>query len=356
MTTTTSTTMMTTAMTPASPPTVQEQAPVLLGHAAGYVCARTIAMGLRHGLVAAVADAGEQGVSADGLAEQLGLDPFYVGVWCQAGLAAGVLDRTADGFRAAPHMATLLLDTTSPAFVGGLFRVFEQPELFQRFDDELASGDRLWWDQCSHDWIAGVAGTGTPFYVRLVPNGLAVVPDVDERLRAGGRVLDLACGAGSGLQRLAETYPAASVVGVDGDRHSLELAARRLRDAGLSHRVSLVHSTVEELQVEEPVDVVINNISMHECRDIDRATQRVYEALAAGGTFVISDFPFPDSDEGLRTPPGRVMAGIQFFEAQIDDQLVPRSRYDTLLSRHGFVGLGNHTISPVHALTWGRRR
>ncbi|HET8616312.1 MAG TPA: class I SAM-dependent methyltransferase [Actinomycetales bacterium] len=338
-----------------SPPTLQDQAPVLLGHAAGYVCARTIAMGLRHGLVAALADAGELGLSADALAERLDLDPFYVGVWCQAGLAAGVLDRTDDGFRAAPHMATLLLDTGSPAFVGGLFRVFEQPEMFQRFDDELASGERLWWDRCSHDWIASVCGTGTPFYLRLVPGGLAAVPDVDEQLRGGGRVLDMACGAGSGLQRLAETYPAATVVGVDGDQHSLDLAARRLQDAGLAGRVTLVHSTVEDLQVDEPVDVVVNNISMHECRDIDRATERVYEALAPGGTFVVSDFPFPDTDDGLRTVPGRIMAGIQFFEAQIDDQLVPRSRYDDLLARHGFVDVASCTLTPVHALTWGTR-
>jgi hypothetical protein len=27
----------------------------------------------------------------------------------------------------------------------------------------LASGERLWWDECSPDWIAGVAGTGTPY-------------------------------------------------------------------------------------------------------------------------------------------------------------------------------------------------
>jgi SAM-dependent methyltransferase len=348
--------MTTTTLIPETTgPTLQEQSPVLLGHAAGYACARTIAMGLRHGLVAAVTAAGETGVGADDLAERLDLDPFYVAVWCQGAVAAGVLDRTDAGFRVAPHMATLLLDTSSLAYAGGLFAVFEQRELFQRFDDELATGERLWWDGCSPDWIAGVSGTGTPFYRRLVPGGLSAVPGVDQRLRDGGRVLDMACGAGSGLQLLAETYSHATVVGVDGDQHSLDRARERLADAGLSGGVTLVHSTVEDMAVDQPVDVVVNNISMHECRDIDQATRRVLDALVPGGTFVISDFPFPDTDEGLRTTPGRVMAGIQYFEAQIDDQLVPRARYDDVLARNGFVGLGNHTISPVHALTWGTR-
>lgn len=70
---------------------------------------------------------------------------------------------------------------------------------------------------------------------------------------------------------------------------------------------------------------------------------------------MISDFPFPDTDEGLRSVPVRLMSGIQFFEAQIDDQLLPRSTYDDPLTRHGFTDLGSFEISPVHAVTYGRR-
>ncbi|MBA3248980.1 MAG: hypothetical protein H0T66_01400 [Geodermatophilaceae bacterium] len=93
---------------------------------------------------------------------------------------------------------------------------------------------------------------------------------------------------------------------------------------------------------------------MHECRDADRVTANVKAALRPGGSFVISDFSFPDSDGGLRTVPGRVMCAIQFFEAQIDDQLLPRSAYDDLLTRHGFTDLGSAQLTPMHALTWGR--
>jgi hypothetical protein len=81
----------------------------------------------------------------------------------------------------------------------------------------------------------------------------------------------------------------------------------------------------------------------------------VMAALEPGGWFVISDFPFPDTDETLRSVPGRIMSGIQFFEAQIDDQLLPRAAYDDLLARHGFVDIGWFQLSPVHAVTYGRR-
>jgi len=343
--------MSTTATTT---PTITDQARALLGHAAGYVGHRTIGLGLRAGLIEALRDE-SGGLTAAELASRCGHDPFYVAVWCRSAVAAGVCTRDGDRYRLAPHLDTLLLDEGSPAYVGGLFTLFEQQELFNRFEQVLSTGERLWWDECSPEWIAGVSKSGRPFYTRLVPGGLAEVPGLVERLEAGCRIVDTACGAGLGLSRLAEHYPSCEIVGVDGDTHSVEIARRTIADAGIADRVRLVVSPLEELSLDQPATLVINNISMHECRDIDQVTKRVHDTLEPGGWFLISDFPFPDTQDGLRTVPGRVMAGIQFFEAQIDDQLLPRPTYDDLLNRHGFVDLDHVELTPVHALTWGRR-
>jgi ubiquinone/menaquinone biosynthesis C-methylase UbiE len=346
-------------------PSLQEQAPRLLAHIAGYVGHRTVAIGLRRGLIGALAQAAGP-LTPDELAKELRLDPFYVAVWCRGAAASGVCERTgaageADSttelqgrYRLAPHMATLLLDTGHPGYVGGVFTVLEQPEVFDRFEGSLATGERLWWDDTSPDWIAGVAGTGMPFYTRLVPGGLGRVPGLAERLEAGCRVADIACGSGMGIVRLAQAYPRCQVIGVDGDEHSLQSAGKLLADSGVAARCTLVHTPLEEMLLDEPVTCVINNISMHECRDLDRVTANVRAALEPGGWFVISDFPFPETADGLSSVPGRVMAGIQFFEAQIDDQLLPRAAYDELLSRHGFTELGHFDVSPVHAVTYGR--
>ncbi|MGY2004130.1 class I SAM-dependent methyltransferase [Blastococcus sp. SYSU DS1024] len=354
MTTTVPTPTATAATTPAGTgPTLADTAPAVLSLIAGYVGHRTVAIGLRSGLLHRIAD--HPGATADELAEGLGLDGFYVSVWCRAAVGAGILERSAAGFRLAPHMATLLLDPGSPAYVGGVFGVLEAREVFGRFEETLATGERMWWEDTSPEWIAAVSGTGTPFYTRLVPGGLDRVPGVADALAAGCRVVDTACGAGVGVVRLATTYPRCTVVGVDGDRHSLDRARARVEEAGLGDRVELVHSALEDMAIEPPARVVVNNISMHECRDIDRVTENVSAALEPGGWFVVSDFPFPDTDEGLRTVPGRIMSGIQFFEAQIDDQLLPRKAYDELLTRHGFTDLGSVQLTPMHALTWGRR-
>ena len=166
---------MTDTLAPAAGPTVKEQGGALLAHAAGYASHRAIAIGLRSGLLAEL-DRAPDGATPGQLAERLGKDPFYVSVWCRAAFAAGVCERAGDGYRLAPHMATLLLDQSSPAYAGGVFNVLEQHEMFGRFEASLASGERMWWTDTSPGWIASVSVTGTPFYNRLVPGGLQQVP------------------------------------------------------------------------------------------------------------------------------------------------------------------------------------
>src|SRR3954454_24420802 len=132
-------------------PTIAETAPVLLSLAAGYAGHRTVSIGLRRGLVRRLADA--PGSTAEDLADDLDLDPFYVSVWCRSAVAAGIVARDGAGFRLVPHLGTLLLGSTSPAYVGGVFPVLEAPEMFGRFESELASGERMWWDDTSPEWI-----------------------------------------------------------------------------------------------------------------------------------------------------------------------------------------------------------
>ena len=352
---------------------IKEQAGKVLTQVAGFVGVRVLDVGLRSGMIEEIGDS-KDGVSAAALAEKLGLDPFYVQVWCRAAYASEFLDLRAkleqegydpqarrftdpegQTFVLAPHMAELLLDEESPAFIGGLPFVLSQPEMFDTFAKNLASGDRLWWDQCSPEFIKGVSRTGAPFYTRLTAGALDRVPGLSEVLGNSPRVMVLCCGAGRGIVRLGQSYPGAQLIGVDGDAHSLKLAEERAGEAGLGDRISFVHSPLEELDRPESSDVVLINISMHECRDIGKVTQNVHRALRPRGHFVISDFPFPDSTEECRTVPGRVMSGIQIFEALIDDQLMSTRAFRSALEGSGFDGVGSFDVTPVHAVTYGRK-
>lgn len=331
-----------------------EQAGVLLASAAGHIATRTIRMGLDHGLFQFIAEHGP--MSSDDLAEGVGLDKLYAQVWCRAAFAAGVLEgHDADAYTLAPHIDVLLLDKTSPGYLGGLFKVLTEPEVFDTFTENFASGERIWWDQTSPAWIDAVSETGGAFNTRFIPGGVSQVPGAEDRLAAGGKVLELASGTGVGLVRLGSHYPKLALVGLDGDAHSLSAARSRVDEAGMSDRVELTHSAMEDLDAEEEYDAITINVSMHECRDIEKVTAAVHRALKPGGYFLNSDFPFPESGEGVRTVPGRIMSGVQFFEALIDDQLVSVDYYLDLYERHGFSETGVVEITPVHAITWAKK-
>ena len=334
---------------------IQQQAGKLVSQVAGYIGVRTMEIGLRFGLLEEIATH-PQGIAAEALARQKGLDPFYVQVWCRSAYASEVLELGENQtYRLAPYVDRLLLDQDFPGYIGGIPGLLVQPEIFDQFVEKLPSGERTWWDQCSPTFIQGVSRTARPFYTRLIPGGLSQVPGLSDRLAQGAHILELACGTGVGLVRMAQTYTQSNLWGVDGDAYSLELAADRLHQGGLQDRVSLVRSMLEDLNHSEEYDVAFINVSMHECRDIEKVTSNVRRALKPDGYFVISDFPFPDSMEECRTVPARVMCGIQFAEALLGDQLLPTQAYINLLGKHSFRNVGAFELAPVHAVIYGQK-
>lgn len=334
---------------------IQQQAGKILSQVAGYIGVKTLEVGMRSGLLEEIAKH-PQGITADDLARQRGFDPLYTSVWCRSAYAAEVLDLDeGQAYTLAPHMETLLMNQDFPGYIGGLPTLFTQPEMFDVLARNLTSGERTWWDKTSPEWIQGVSSTGRAFYNRLIPGGLSNVPGLADRLAQGGRVADLSCGVGIGLVKIADSYPNCSLVGVDGDAHSIDVARERLSSEGVLDRTTLVVSPLEDLDVSDEYDVVVNNISMHECRDIEKVAANIYRSLKADGYFVISDMPFPESTQECRTIPARLMSGIQFFEATIDDQLQPVKAYVDLLNRHGYRNVDFIEVNPLHALTYGQK-
>jgi SAM-dependent methyltransferase len=338
----------------ASQPAPAEQSAKLLGHYTGYLATWTIELGLRHGLLALLASRPE-GASAESLAAELGLDPLYTQVWSRSAYAAGLLELADDGaYRLGPHFGTLLLNSDAPGYLGGLARVFTAlRETFLDLRTFLPSGQREWWSDMSPEWIAAVGDTGQVFYRRMLDLVIPKLPAVEAVLRDGGQVLDLACGVLHGPIKIAQTYPAARFTAVDGDPYTLELARQNLAAERLTDRFELLASPLEQLDLPAVHDLAIINISLHEARDPARVVAAARQALRPGGTFLVSEFPFPDRLEACRTLPAQIMCGIQYFEAHIGCQLLSTARFVELLESAGFDDVGVIEVTPVHVVIHG---
>jgi hypothetical protein len=190
---------MTDTLSLATAPARKDQASALLAHAAGYASHRTIAMGLRGGLLEELGR-DPAGATADELAERLDLDPGYVAAWRRSALSAGVCERDGDRFRFALHMTTLLLDRGSAAYVGGS-STSSSSRRCSGFEASLASGGGCGGTAAAPTGSRAWPGPAPGFYTRLVPGGLGQVPGLADRLAGGGVLGDSACGAGAGAVR-----------------------------------------------------------------------------------------------------------------------------------------------------------
>jgi SAM-dependent methyltransferase len=331
------------------------QAGKILGPLSGVATTWALDLGLRLGVFQHLAGRPD-GAGADEVAETLGLDPRYTKVVLRAAYAGEILDQDDGRYRLAEHMQTLLLDPDSPAYAAGAVQTLVAlRETFLDLRQFARTGEREWWGDFDPEWIEAVGENGQTYYRRMLGVVVPKLPPVQAALERGARYLDLACGVCRGPAKVVAAFPNTRVTAVDCDRFSLSTAEREMKERGVGDQFRFVQSFLEDLDIDGGYDLAIINISLHEARDIERAVQRVHRALDDGGTFLVSEFPFPEREEDTRSVPGRLMCGVQAFEAHIGCQLLPTSRFVELLERAGFRDVGSIDVTPTHVVIHGTK-
>lgn len=123
-------------------------------------------------------------------------------------------------------------------------------------------------------------------YQRVSAPQLAWGRRVVERIPLAGDedVLDAGCGTGRVTRLLAERVPRGTVLGVDGSARMVEEATRQLAD--LADRVRFRQADLRELEVDEPVDLIVSTATFHWILDHDGLFARLHAALRPGGRLV----------------------------------------------------------------------
>ena len=122
-------------------------------------------------------------------------------------------------------------------------------------------------------WDAGLYDSQLGFVSRL---GQDLVRLLDPQ--PGERILDLGCGTGDLLQRIA----AAGAVALGLDRSPAMIAEARRKHPRLSFEVA----DASEYQMEAPFDAVFSNAALHWMRDAPRVVESIWGFLRPGGRLV----------------------------------------------------------------------
>jgi 2-polyprenyl-3-methyl-5-hydroxy-6-metoxy-1,4-benzoquinol methylase len=227
-----------------------------------------IKLGLYTALSAGPANAGE-------LAHRSGVAPRYVREWLEQQAAAGFV-RVEDAskpatervFQLPPGHAEALTCPDSPNWiapmtvlpVGGLAPVL--PLLL----DAYRAGTGVPYSAYGDDFRGGQAGLNRSIFLeQLAPWIRSHLSDVHRTLlRPGGRIADVACGAGWSTIALSLAYPRAHVVGLDLDAASIADAQRNAKASGLEARVSFELRDAADPQLQGQFDLVCIFDSLHD--------------------------------------------------------------------------------------------
>jgi len=271
-------------------------------------------VGDRVGLFKAMASAGP--LSREQLEQRTGIHPRYLEEWLATMFCAGYVehDAAADTWKLPDEHAVFLAQPDSETYLGGLFKgapalAAMAPKVAEAFEtgqgipfQAYGEGEPLAIEQMNRNL----------YEARLVQQWLPAMPQVVQRLQAGGRALDVGCGTGVIPMLLAKAFPEARVSGLDLDARSIAIASEQAQRSGLGARLDFMRGSADALaRPEGGYDFISTFDCIHDMGDPGAVLRRIREALAPGGTYLMVEPRVADGlHDNAANPFARMLYGI----------------------------------------------
>jgi SAM-dependent methyltransferase len=319
------------------PPSKQAQLDKVLGYILGNQAAWIADIGLRAGFFSTFAEAGGESLGEEALARRFGYALRPVQVWCHSAYAYGFLDwEEGAGYRMAPHMLAILLDSADPSCLGGRIHFYTAlNEDYRSYPDFLRLGETS--PRCGEDpWLlAALQNLTKPDALMITDHVLPQSPAALARLEGGGGLLDVGAGEGDHVIHYARRFPIAHVVGLEIDPAKADAALQKVAREGLSDRVKIRQGDAGQLDEENIFDLVTMNLTFHDLggpEEQQSVLARMFRALKPGGTLLVSEIPYPDSIQDYRRDPScQLLTGVQIHLTMKGCSLIPQSELCRLI-------------------------
>jgi SAM-dependent methyltransferase len=327
--------------------TLSDQTARVFGYLRGMHATHFLDVGVRLGLFRALAETPRTPAE---LAAGLALHEPYVRAFCEMGFHLEVLDRDGEGYRMAPEMDRLLARLDDPYYLGGFPRVhLTVGRDYARYPELFASGGVHSYQEHDRAFLEDVAGATRMLPALLLETLAPRMPSLVVKLMAGGRVLDVGCGAGHALLAFAERFPRCRCVGLEIEPVSAEMARAQAWARGLGERVQVCQRW-EDVPDPGTFDLVTQFLVLHEIRPELKqdVLARCAAALAPGGLLVLFDECRPPDDAAARHPILGFSVVAQWFELVWGNVINSRAEILELVARAG--------LAPMEDVELGRFR
>jgi 2-polyprenyl-3-methyl-5-hydroxy-6-metoxy-1,4-benzoquinol methylase len=148
---------------------------------------------------------------------------------------------------------------------------------------------------------------GGQYEARFADYWMKSVPQAAERLRAGGRALDVGCGSGRVCIALAKAFPQAEIVGIDPDAESI----RRAQAAAPG--IKFHQKTTTDTERGSGFDFITLCDALHDLAEPVKTLEEIRALLKPDGTLFIVEPKAADRLEDNRNPVAATFYGFSVF-------------------------------------------
>jgi SAM-dependent methyltransferase len=255
-----------------------------------------------------LADAGA--VTSAELAERTGLNERYLREWLGAMTAAKYIayDSATSRYSMSPENAMILANEESPFYMGGFMQmIVPEVGMAPKLVESFRTGKGLPQSEYPPEVFEAIERGSAPMYRhQLIRKWMPAMPQVVERLNAGGTALDVGCGSGRAVIALATAYPNARIFGYDAHPGSVERARANAKAAGVADRVSFDVVDCTKLPADQ-FDFIGTFDVIHDSVDPVGLLKSIRNALKADGTYLMVEVNVSNRPEDNINPMGRMM-------------------------------------------------
>ena len=269
-------------------------------------------VGVVNGLFSALNRLGSAGAAA--LAKAAERDLGYVTRWCDAAYAFGYLEESAPGQFSLSAMGDAFRPEAPNTLMPFAVQAVLSAHMAERAAGLMPSGERPGEKVLAEratvlPWFGPMLEHSFgPMLAREILPNVPVYRDVDAR---GGLAIDLGCGNGWYLRRLAERYPHLRGIGLDGFQENIDQATRMATAEGVGDRLRFDAGDIYHFNIGEPADLIAMNRALHHVWERkDEVFAILRDHLRPGGSAVIWEPCWPRERSALREP-GRAAVAFQ---------------------------------------------
>jgi len=289
----------------------EEFAEKLLGIINGGPLALMISLGHRTGLFDVFGGLDEAGLTT--VAEKSGLNERYIREWLGAMVTGGIIEYNSSQktYSLPDEHKVWLTREAGP----DNFAVYSQyTSVLGGVEDEILEcfrkGGGVPYEKFNrfHEVMAEDSGltVGSSLFDHILP----LVPGLTDRLRKGISVLDIGCGKGRIMNKLAAAFPKSRFTGLDLCEEPV-LAARADANEMGNENAWFETADLTDFEPESRYDLITAFDAVHDQAKPDRVLDMVYGSLRPGGVFLMQDISGHSSlEKNLDHPLGTMLYSI----------------------------------------------